>query len=208
MKKDNSKLILGAILILAGVMFLLQEFQILGSAIELFWVILMAAGSGVFLWVFFTKKEQWWAVIPGLTLLGLTLAGLDAILDVFPDSNWGGGLFLGCIGLAFWLVYIRKQEHWWAIIPGGVMITLGFVAGFASRSEWNDVLFFLGLGATFALVAVLPDKIHNTKWAYIPAGILAVLGLALLAPVLSVLNIVWPIIIIGLGVYLLIRGRK
>ena len=61
MKKDQSKYVWGGLLILAGVLFLLQEFNILGSAFEYLWVLLMAAGSAVFLWIYFTKQDQWWA---------------------------------------------------------------------------------------------------------------------------------------------------
>jgi len=198
----------GIILVLAGVLFFLQEFQVLGSAFEYLWVILMAAGSGAFLWIYFTKHDQWWAVIPGLTLLGLTLVGLENILQVFPDGNWTGAVFLGCIGLAFWLVYLRNQEQWWAIIPGGVLVTLALVAGLDFLSDWSDVIFFLGMGLTFALVALLPNKTFNTRWAFIPAGILFVLGLLLFAPIQSVINYVWPVILVGLGIFILIRNWK
>ena len=208
MKKDQNRMIWGSILILAGVLFFLQEFQILGSAFEYLWVILMAAGSGAFLWIYFTKRDQWWAVIPGLTLLGLTLVGLENLIQVLPASNWSGAVFLGCIGLAFWLVYLRRQEQWWAIIPGGVLVTLALVAGLDFLSDWSDVIFFLGLGLTFFLVALLPSKTHDTRWAFIPAGILTVLGLLLFAPLQSALNYVWPVALIGLGIYVLLRNWK
>ena len=208
MNKDQSRIVWGLLLVVAGVLFFLQEFQVLGSAFEYLWVVLMAAGSGAFLWIYFTKHEQWWAVIPGLTLLGLTLVGLENILQIMPGGNWTGAVFLGCIGLAFWMVYLRNQEQWWAIIPGGVLVTLALVAGLDFLSDWSDVIFFLGLGLTFALVALLPDQTFNTRWAFIPAGILFVLGLLLFAPFQSVLNYVWPVILVGLGIFILIRNWK
>lgn len=208
MKKDQSRMIWGSILILAGVLFFLQEFGILGSAFEYLWVILMAVGSGAFLWIYFSKKDQWWAVIPGLTLLGLTLVGLESILNVFPGGQWSGAVFLGCIGLAFWLVYFKRREQWWAIIPGGLLITLALVAGLEFLYDWSDSIFFLGLGSTFALVALLPNQTHDTRWAFIPAGIMIVLGLLLFAPIQSVVSYVWPVLLVGLGIYILIRNWK
>ena len=92
MKKDQSRLIWGAILILAGILFTLQEFNILGNAFQLLWLALMAAGSAVFIWIYFTKKEQWWAIIPGLTLLGLSLVGLESLLNIFPGFDWAGAV--------------------------------------------------------------------------------------------------------------------
>ncbi len=208
MNKDRSRLLWGALLILAGILFFLQEFQVLGSAFEYLWIILMAIGSGAFLWVYFTKPDQWWAVIPGLTLLGLTLVGLENIIRIFPGGSWSGAVFLGCIGLAFWLVYLRRQEQWWAIIPGGVLVTLALVAGLDFLTDWSDVIFFLGMGLTFLLVALLPGQAYNTRWAFIPAGILGVLGLLLMAPIQSVLNYIWPVFLVGLGIFVLIRNWK
>lgn len=208
MKKDQSRMIWGSLLVVAGVLFLLQEFQVLGSAFDYLWVILMAVGAGVFLWIYLTNSQQWWAIIPGLALVGLTFVGLEDLIPAIPSGNWTGAVFLGCIGLAFWLVYLRRREQWWAIIPGGVLLTLALVAGLDSLISWSDAFFFLGLGATFALVALLPNQTHDTRWAFIPAGILILLGFVLFAPIQSVFNYIWPIILVGLGVYILIRNWK
>ena len=207
MKKDQSRLILGGALILAGILFLLQELNILGNAFQYLWLILMAAGAAVFIWIYFTKKEQWWAIIPGLTLLGLSLSSLDSLLNFYPGSNWTGAVFLGCIGLAFWLIYLRRQDQWWAIIPGGVLLTLAAVAGLDNILDWSEVIFFLGLAGTFALVGILPNQL-DTRWAFIPAAVLAVLGVALFAPFKSVMLLIWPVALIALGVYILFRNWK
>ena len=207
MKKDQSRLILGGALILAGILFLLQELNILGNAFQYLWLILMAAGAAVFIWIYFTKKEQWWAIIPGLTLLGLSLSGLDSLFNFYPGSNWTGALFLGCIGLAFWLIYLRRQDQWWAIIPGGVLLTLAAVAGLDNILDWSEVIFFLGLAVTFALVGILPNQL-DTRWAFIPAAVLAVLGVTVFAPFRSVMLLIWPVALIALGVYILFRNWK
>jgi hypothetical protein len=207
MKKDQSRLIWGGILILAGILFLLQELNILGNAFQYLWLILMAAGAAVFIWIYFTKKEQWWAIIPGLTLLGLSLSGLDSLLNFYPGSSWTGAVFLGCIGLAFWLIYLRRQDHWWAIIPGGVLLTLAAVAGLDNILDWSEVIFFLGLAVTFALVGILPNQL-DTRWAFIPAAVLAVLGVALFAPFRSAMLLIWPVALIALGVFILFRNWK
>ncbi|HDN04944.1 MAG TPA: hypothetical protein ENF27_03310 [Chloroflexi bacterium] len=207
MKKDTSRMIWGSILVLAGILFFLQGFQILGSAFEYLWVILLAAGSGAFLWIYFSKHDQWWAVIPGLSFLGLAVVGLENIFQIFPNGNWTGAVFLGCIGLAFWLVYFRKRQ-WWAIIPGGVLMTLALVAGLDFLSNWSDVIFFLGMGVTFGLVGLLPNQTYHTHWAFIPAGIMIALGLALFAPFRSVINFAWPVLLVGLGIFILLRNWK
>ena len=208
MKDDRSRLIWGGILILAGVLFLLQQLNILGNAFQYLWLLIMAAGSVVFLWIYFTKSDQWWAVIPGLALMGLSLAGLEGLLNILPGSNLSGALFLGCIGVAFWLVYLRKQEQWWAIIPGGVLITLAAVTALDNIFGWSEVVFFLGLGITFFLVALLATQGQDTRWAYIPAVIMSVLAITLFAPLKTAMLIFWPIVLVGLGIYILIRNWK
>jgi len=208
MKNDQNRLVWGGILILAGVLFMLQELNILGNAIQYLWLMLMAAGSVVFLWIYFTKTDQWWAIIPGLTLLGLSVAGLEAIINIFPGSELSGAVFLGCIGLAFWLVYLRNQHQWWAIIPGGVLITLAAVTALDDIFGWTDVVFSLGLGTTFFLVALLPSQGQDTRWAYIPAVIMSVLAITLIAPLKTAMLIFWPIVLIGIGIYILIRSWK
>jgi hypothetical protein len=208
MKKDQSRLLWGGLLILAGVLLMLQEFGFLGSTGELLWMVLFAAGAAVFLWIYFSRKDQWWAVIPGLSLLGLALIFLEEQLNLLPGMEWSGAVFLGCIGLAFCLVYLRKRDHWWPIIPGGVLITLALIAGLETYLKGTDVIFFLGLAATFCLVALLPGPGQDTRWAFIPAGILAVIGIALLAPFVKVAGMLWPLLLVAGGIIILIRSWK
>ena len=80
------------------------------------------------LFLVFAVRGQWWAWIPSLSLLGL--AGLETLQYLAPVAadQWGGSVFLGAIGLGFWIVYLVDRAHWWAIIPGGVLVTLAVVA--------------------------------------------------------------------------------
>ena len=206
MKKDLSRLVWGGVLVLAGVLFFLQELNILGNAFQFLWLLIMAAGSAVFLWIYFSQKEQWWAIIPGLVLLGLAISTLDGLLKILPGTDWTGAIFLGCIGLAFWFVYLRRQDQWWAIIPGGVMLTLAAVTALDNIIGWSEVVFFLGLASTFLLVAVLPNTGQDTRWAFIPAAILGVIGLTIFAPIKNLMLYLWPALLIALGIYILIRN--
>ncbi len=67
-------------------------------------------------------------------------------------------------------------------------------------------VFFLGLGLTFALVALLPSAAGRMTWAWIPAGILAVMGLLLMATSGNLIDYLWPLIIIAAGGFLIIRN--
>jgi hypothetical protein len=92
------------------------------------------------------------------------------------------------------------------MIPGGVLVTLAVVAGLDGILD-GGAIFFLGLAGTFALVAVLPSDQVDTRWAFIPAAGLAVLGLSLGVSIPgSVLNLLIPSLIILAGGYLLIKN--
>jgi len=104
-------------------------------------------------------------------------------------------------------VYATNRENWWAIIPAGVMVTLAvvsfldqFFAGFETGG-----IFFLGLGLTFGLVAILPGPRGEMRWAFIPAGVLFLIGLVLLAALTSLVNYIWPVALILVGLYFIFR---
>lgn len=124
-------------------------------------------------------------------------------------ASLAGPIVLACIGLGFWVVYLQNHNFWWAIIPGGTMVTLALVAGISGGESDTGIngggIFFLGLAATFALLGFLPG-VKGMKWPYIPAVILAVMGLLLLATSSSLINYIWPIALVLLGIYLIIRS--
>lgn len=207
MKKIRTQYVWGTLLIVLGILFLLQEFNIIWSALDYLWILIMGISGIVFLWIYATKKEQWWAAIPGMTLIGLAATVLEGQFNFFSGSNWIGALFLAFIGLGFWLVYLRRPSFWWAIIPGGTLVTLGVVSGPGNAFTSEEGIFFLGLGITFALVGLLPAKQYKTQWAYIPAAVLIVLGLMQLAAGTLLINF-WPVALIIIGGYIIFKNWK
>jgi hypothetical protein len=199
----------GIMLILAGGLFLLQNLGILpvgslfiGGVIGFFGLMFVSTYLG--------NREQWWALIPGIILVALAcLIMLDTFFPGASDT-WGGTLFLGGMGLSFWAVYLVRREHWWAIIPGGVLVTLGVVAGLGSNVDGNlsGAAFFLGLGLTFILVAVLPNPAGKMTWAYIPGSILLAMGALMLAFTANLAAYVLPAVAIFFGVLLLVRALR
>ncbi|MCA2002773.1 MAG: hypothetical protein LDL51_12980, partial [Chloroflexi bacterium] len=61
--------------------------------------------------------------------------------------------------------------------------------------------FFLGLAATFLLVAVFAGM----KWAYWPAMVLGVIGFLGIASLLDFMNYAWAAALIAAGLFLLFR---
>jgi hypothetical protein len=208
MKKLESGVLWGALLIILGLLFLLQSLNIISGTWTLLWSVLFGLGGVAFLYVFVNdRSKNWWSIIPGFTLLGL--AALLFLELLFPSAGeWGGGLFLGAIGLSFWAIYLTRREFWWAVIPAGVLSTLAVVATLPSfvSGDLSGGLFFIGIGLTFTLVYLLPTTEGRMKWALIPAGILIVMGLLVMAASASLINYFWPLVLVALGVYVLWRN--
>ena len=134
--------------------------------------------------------------------VGLGIVGLGGLLS--------GSLFLAALSVAFWLVYLRDRQHWWAMIPGGVLATLAIVSAMGDIVPWIETegLFFLGLALTFGLVYLLPGLGSRQSWALIPAGILFVIGAIVTLATSSLLSFVWPVVLIAIGLVLVYRALR
>jgi hypothetical protein len=207
MKKLDVRMLGGILAIIVGILLLLQNFGILGVVVALIWALIFAAAGLVFLYVFVTDRVNWWAVIPGLALLGIaTLIALDEFWPQVGDAV-GGTLFLGALGLAFWIIYFINREHWWAVIPGGVLFTLALVtvASYVLGGDWAGGVFFLGLGATFGLLYFVPTPHGRMKWALIPAAVLLVMGVLITAVATGGLAFLGGAVLILIGLYFFFR---
>jgi hypothetical protein len=199
MKRFDYRIVVGAALILGGILMLLDRTGILKGATDLFWAGLLAVGAFIFLYWFFSDRNRWWAAIPGFTLAGMAASTL-----LLNRIGWGGLAFLGGIGVGFWAVYLRRPEQWWAIIPGGVLLTLGFSSALTEAYKIADTggVFFVGLGLTFLLVALLAKM----KWAYIPAAVLLILGFFLGTPFVGIFEYAWIGVLLAAGVVLVVSA--
>ncbi len=199
MKRFDYRILIGAALVLGGILMLLDQTGLLKGATNFFWAGILAIGAAIFLFWFFSDRTRWWAAIPGFTLAGLAASTL--LLD---RLGWGGLAFLGGIGLGFWAIYLTGRERWWAIIPGGVLLTLGITAVMSDAFGVVDSggVFFVGLGITFILVALLAKM----RWAYIPAAVLLLLGFFLSfffgTPFMGALQYIWIGVLLVAGALL------
>ena len=215
MKRTNAAFLWGALLIIAGVGLLLQNLGLINLDLlwDVFWTGLFAVGGLAFLVVFVRDQENWWALIPGFTLLGLSgLIGMSIISGPLAD-RLGAPLFLAGIGLGFWAVYAVRREHWWAIIPGGALFSVAALVFFAPvlpELATISVLFF-GLALTFLLVALVSTPDGRNTWAFIPSGILAAIGLFMVlggfsSVFLTLASVIGPLALIIGGGFLLYRN--
>jgi len=206
LKRFDPRIVIGTLLILAGGLGFLQAFGILRDASDVFWGLVFLVAGGVFLMLFASNFASggWWAAFPGFVLAGI------GVLILLPDAldNIGGAVFLGAIGLSFWVVYLTGHDRWWAIIPGGVLFTLAVVSALPDRlfgGVDSGGVFFLGLAVTFLLVALLAKM----SWAYWPAGALGVFGVFLFfQSQIYLLSYVAAAALIVAGVFVILRSLR
>jgi hypothetical protein len=198
MKRFDPQIVFGLLLLTGGILALLQTMGYLKDASDVFWGGIFIAIGLAFLALLL--GGHWWGVFPGFTMLAL------GIVIFLPDGvdDLGGLVFLGGIGLSFWVTYFTSpRERWWALIPAGVLTTLAGMTVAADRfGEFQTAgFFFLGLAATFLLVALLAGM----RWAYWPALALGVMGVLGLASLFEIANYIWAVALMGVGGVLLFR---
>jgi hypothetical protein len=197
-------------LLVLGVVALLQSLRILpvsGNLLALIVAVAFLAAGLSFLLVLFQNRSNWWAAIPGFILADLGL--LIVFSSLFPQNatQLGGAFFLAGISLAFWVVYILSRRNWWAIIPGGVLATLALEAGLKDfYGIESSLLFFFGLAATFAVLAILPTGERRMSWPWIPAGALLLVAMIVSLSTSTMVGFLWPAVLILGGLFLLFNS--
>jgi hypothetical protein len=187
-------------LVVGGTLLLLMNLNVFGEQESAVRIALFAVGGTVFLGVFAQDRRRWWAAIPGCALVGIALSALVERLA----GDWGGLAFLGSIGVGFALVYLSDREQWWALIPAGALLTVGTVSALPEDGRGGTL--FLGLAATFAVVALAaPPAGGRMSWAWFPAAALAVLGTLRLTGVDDLAGLLWPVVLIVVGLFFLVR---
>ena len=205
MKRYDPRLWLGGLLVLGGILAMLDTMGIISNAGGIFWGLIWGAVALVFFYMLFRSPNDWWAAFPALTFLGVSIQAF------LPESlsRFDGLAFFACIALGFWWVYFRDRiAHWWAIIPGGVLLTLGVVSSLdnASGLDTGGIL-FLGLGLTFFLVALLPGG-KGRSWALIPGSIMLIFGALIGMTTRDLTGYIWPAVLIILGGFFVFRFFK
>jgi hypothetical protein len=155
------------------------------------------------------KSRMFWGIV-------LILAGV--LWLVKPHIELGGGAFLAGVGFLFVLLWALTSRYG-LLVPGGILLGLGsgLWAGRLMPGPSGRVLFFVCFGAGFILIYLL-DRLKRRQsplWPLIPGGILAGIGAYIAAeqrgwiPAEAILYLkyLWPVLLIVLGLYLLVKKK-
>jgi len=209
-QRFDMRIVFGIVLIAAGGLFLLENLGIFHGGINLLWIAILGGAGITSLYVFASNRNNWWALIPGSTLLAITLNIALNLIAPKLANTLGGGIILGGIGLGFWLIFIFNRNFWWSVIPAGVLSSLALVSVLDEIFPRGDTdgLFLIGLGLTFILLAVLPGYENRLKWGFIPGGILTLIGVLSLPMLGGFVSILWSLALIGAGGYVIYKNFK
>ena len=194
----------GVMVFLVFVMFMADSSpdELIGSA--LFFILALTFGA-----VYATRRATW-AVIVAYIMLVL---GFLPMLSSSDYAELAGVAVLLAVALPFWFVYLRNAERrWWALIPAGIITTIGLLAGLVLlpvsfgrvtllglefEPRLTNAFLCAGVAATFAILWLR----HHMRWAMIVA--FAAAGLAVIVGLLSGLDRYWPVLLIAAGIYLI-----
>lgn len=159
--------------------------------------------------------------------VGALIAGAGVMLLLGTLGLMSGGLFLTILGVGFIGAYIavggrREYGNVGFLIPGAVLAAIGVYSGVFEGAASHGSLFFLGLSAAFFAVFAAHTywfrgaPASQRYWPLYPAGGLAVffgliyggevLGWQWTLKGLTALNYAWIIGLIGLGLWMMLRG--
>lgn len=144
---------------------------------------------------------------------GLVLIIVGGVLLLARQHLISGDVTVLIIGTLLLAAY-AFTGHYGLLVPGGIMTGLGAGIALRDRGPLGAASGMLGLGAGFLLIYVV-DRARGTQrpggsWPVIPGGILVTIGVvqaARAAHAVWAIGTWWPVLLILLGVWLLLRPR-
>ena len=202
-KRRYVSLLWGGFLIILGIALLAENLDLLGDWTVPIWSLALWAGGLLFLAVFFSERDQWWALIPGLVLPGIGTAVYLGERGLVAEHAVGT-IILATIGLPFLLIFLSDRSQWWALIPAFALAGSAcgvFLEGTGAISDEAVAGVIVG-GVSLGFLSIYFFE-REQWWALIPGGILALIALLMLLATAT--EYILPLALILVGI-LLLRG--
>jgi hypothetical protein len=154
----------------------------------------------------FNKKSLITGIL--LILIGLVILGNNlGIFHISWDSFWPWILLIG--GILFFSGWLSDREKFGLLMPASILTVYGLLFLYCSFEGWWHMeelwpYFLIGPGLGFFLMYIFGQK---ETALLIPGGILLGLGILFLLGE-GTARFFWPILLIIIGFWLLLRGRQ
>jgi hypothetical protein len=203
-RRGRAPLVWGGVLIIFGLLLLAENLGWLGSIGTSFWSLLLGAIALFFLVTYISDRAQWWALIPGLTLMGVAIAIFLAEEELVADHVVASIVLIG-VGLPFLLIFVFNRQQTWALIPALTMagIALGVFLEGAGIIDGTAMAGFVLGGISLGFVSIYVME-RQSWWVLIPGVIIGVMAIFFL--IAAAARFIIPVVIILFGLLLLLRA--
>lgn len=147
-------------------------------------------------------QNRKWALIPAYVFI---VVGTIPWVSTRVSGEWIGAMVMYAIALPFWVTFLTNSQRWWAVIPAGILTSIGITVWLIGAWSFSDhglaVLsggMNLGIAATFFLVW-LRRGTQPVEWAKIPAIAFLVFGLLTFTFGVD-FDLFWPVLLIAAGI--------
>jgi hypothetical protein len=158
---DNRSKALGLGLIFLGIIFLLENLNVITFNFFLIWPVFVILGGVGFLLGFFINKKNYGLVMPGIILIiyGSLFMYCNIMGWEYMQSLWP--VFLLGPGLGFFVLYFAGQKDKGLLLPGGILTVLGllFIFRYFEYLRYWPVLLIIG----GIVLIFLSGKKNNTQ---------------------------------------------
>ena len=158
---DNRSKALGLGLIFLGVVFLLENLNVIRFNFFQIWPVFVILGGVGFLLGFFINKKNYGLVMPGIILIiyGSLFMYCNIMGWEYMQSLWP--VFLLGPGLGFFVLYFAGQQDKGLLLPGGILTVLGllFIFRYFEYLRYWPVLLIIG----GIVLIFLSGKKNNTQ---------------------------------------------
>ncbi|MCP4726148.1 MAG: hypothetical protein GY863_13980 [bacterium] len=205
-------LFLGIALVVIGALFLLDNFFYFDVRAEYIVSLVFLVGSMFFYSQYIPDKDKVWGLVLGSVCLFVASAIYIGSSYWIREAMIGVFLF-AILGTSFVIAYLRGKHLWGLLIPAGAAYTIGLII-FNEESYFvrypinSGIIFFAGIGLTFALLYMLKNEERKLGWAAFPA-----LGCIILATIIGMVDsyyyyedILFPTVIIAVGLFLVVKS--